>query len=197
MFSVGFTNTVMSLSVNDSRWRVIRGDSPIPPDLNWARNRHRQEDNVVILESSPPSSPTSQLLADILLEPAPRGEGHRGTSLGPTGSDDEVDNGDFDVDAPADAEADQTEGIEGEVDPDASEVEEVEEADEEEEEEDEPIFDASAIGLKEISNLASFTVSSYKPGCGVKELRDDDVNQYWQYAFPLLTGSDFISDTFA
>ncbi|KAH9997681.1 anaphase-promoting complex, subunit 10-domain-containing protein [Xylariaceae sp. FL0662B] len=46
--------------------------------------------------------------------------------------------------------------------------------------EEEPPFDASAVGLKEISNLASFTVSSYKPGCGVKELRDDDVNQFWQ-----------------
>ncbi|XXH05232.1 hypothetical protein Hte_011657 [Hypoxylon texense] len=53
-----------------------------------------------------------------------------------------------------------------------------------EEEEDgpdeEPPFDPSAAGLKEISNLASFTVSSYKPGCGVKELRDDDINQFWQ-----------------
>ncbi|KAL7624559.1 hypothetical protein AAE478_006126 [Parahypoxylon ruwenzoriense] len=46
--------------------------------------------------------------------------------------------------------------------------------------EEEPQFDPSAIGLKEISNLASFTVSSYKPGCGVKELRDDDINQFWQ-----------------
>lgn len=43
-----------------------------------------------------------------------------------------------------------------------------------------PQFDPSAMGLKEISNLASFTVSSSKPGCGVKELRDDDVNQFWQ-----------------
>ena len=50
-------------------------------------------------------------------------------------------------------------------------------------EDEEPPFDASAIGLKEISNLASFTVSSYKPGCGVKELRDDDVNQFWQYVY--------------
>ncbi|KAI0385504.1 anaphase-promoting complex, subunit 10-domain-containing protein [Hypomontagnella monticulosa] len=61
-----------------------------------------------------------------------------------------------------------------------------EEDDEEQDEEDEdiqieePAFDPSAVGLKEISNLASFTVSSYKPGCGVKELRDDDVNQFWQ-----------------
>ncbi|KAI2615098.1 anaphase-promoting complex, subunit 10-domain-containing protein [Hypoxylon sp. NC1633] len=35
-------------------------------------------------------------------------------------------------------------------------------------------------GLKEISNLASFTVSSYKPGCGVKELLSDDIHQFWQ-----------------
>ncbi|KAI1457941.1 anaphase-promoting complex, subunit 10-domain-containing protein [Annulohypoxylon moriforme] len=55
-----------------------------------------------------------------------------------------------------------------------------EEEDEEEGHEDDAPFDASAVGLKEISNLASFTVSSYKPGCGVKELRDDDVNQFWQ-----------------
>ncbi|KAI1078524.1 anaphase-promoting complex, subunit 10-domain-containing protein [Whalleya microplaca] len=55
-----------------------------------------------------------------------------------------------------------------------------EEEGEEEVHEDEPPFDPSAVGLKEISNLASFTVSSYKPGCGVKELRDDDVNQFWQ-----------------
>ncbi|KAI1091149.1 anaphase-promoting complex, subunit 10-domain-containing protein [Rostrohypoxylon terebratum] len=55
-----------------------------------------------------------------------------------------------------------------------------EEEDDDEGREDEAPFDASAVGLKEISNLASFTVSSYKPGCGVKELRDDDVNQFWQ-----------------
>lgn len=46
--------------------------------------------------------------------------------------------------------------------------------------EDEPPFDPASVGLKEISNLASFTVSSYKPGCGVKELRDDDIHLFWQ-----------------
>lgn len=46
--------------------------------------------------------------------------------------------------------------------------------------EDEPPFDPASVGLKEISNLASFTVSSYKPGCGVKELRDDDAHLFWQ-----------------
>ncbi|KAK9772202.1 hypothetical protein SCAR479_11057 [Seiridium cardinale] len=58
--------------------------------------------------------------------------------------------------------------------------EDAEEGEEEEGEDDEPLFDPASVGLKEISNLASFTVSSYKPGCGVKELRDDDVHLFWQ-----------------
>lgn len=37
-------------------------------------------------------------------------------------------------------------------------------------------------GLKEIGNLASWTVSSFKPGCGIDALRDDDVSMFWQYA---------------
>ncbi len=36
-------------------------------------------------------------------------------------------------------------------------------------------------GLREIGNLASWTVSTFKPGCGVQALRDDDTNQFWQY----------------
>lgn len=51
-------------------------------------------------------------------------------------------------------------------------------------EEEEPPFDPASVGLKEISNLASFTVSSYKPGCGVKELRDDDIHLFWQQVNP-------------
>ncbi|KAF7958163.1 hypothetical protein EAE96_003725 [Botrytis aclada] len=43
-----------------------------------------------------------------------------------------------------------------------------------------PIFDPAALGLKEIGNLASWTVSSSKPGCGVLALRDDDTNLFWQ-----------------
>ncbi|KAI0457306.1 anaphase-promoting complex, subunit 10-domain-containing protein [Xylaria acuta] len=85
---------------------------------------------------------------------------------------------DGDLDVVAGADVDRIEGSEGAVEHEVDEVREVEDA-EEEEEEEQP-FDASAVGLKEISNLASFTVSSYKPGCGVKELRDDDANQYWQ-----------------
>lgn len=41
-------------------------------------------------------------------------------------------------------------------------------------------FDPSALGLKEISNLGKFTVSSHKPGSGVDELRSDDTELYWQ-----------------
>lgn len=42
----------------------------------------------------------------------------------------------------------------------------------------EPPFDAT--GLKDIGNLASWTVSTFKPGCGVDELRNDDTNLFWQ-----------------
>jgi anaphase-promoting complex subunit 10 len=42
-------------------------------------------------------------------------------------------------------------------------------------------FDPSSLGLKEISNLGKFTVSSHKPGSGVEELRSDDTELYWQY----------------
>lgn len=42
-------------------------------------------------------------------------------------------------------------------------------------------FDPNALGLKEISNLGKFTVSSHKPGSGVDELRSDDTELYWQY----------------
>jgi anaphase-promoting complex subunit 10 len=35
-------------------------------------------------------------------------------------------------------------------------------------------------GLKEIGNLASWTVSSAKPGNGVEQMRDEDTNLFWQ-----------------
>lgn len=44
-------------------------------------------------------------------------------------------------------------------------------------------FDPSALGLKEIGNLASWTVSSCKPGCGVEALRDEDTGLFWQCVF--------------
>jgi anaphase-promoting complex subunit 10 len=38
----------------------------------------------------------------------------------------------------------------------------------------------SLHGLKEIGNLASWTVSTAKPGNGVEQLRDEDTSQFWQ-----------------
>ncbi|EPS41042.1 hypothetical protein H072_5072 [Dactylellina haptotyla CBS 200.50] len=38
----------------------------------------------------------------------------------------------------------------------------------------------SLAGLKEIGHLASWTVSTSKPGCGVAELRSEDTNLFWQ-----------------
>ncbi|KHN99171.1 Anaphase-promoting complex, subunit 10/DOC domain protein [Metarhizium album ARSEF 1941] len=42
------------------------------------------------------------------------------------------------------------------------------------------LVDPATLGLKEISNLGRFTVSSHKPGNGVEELRSDDLKLYWQ-----------------
>ncbi len=42
----------------------------------------------------------------------------------------------------------------------------------------EPQFDTT--GLKEIGNLASWTVSTHKPGSGVEALRADDTTLFWQ-----------------
>jgi anaphase-promoting complex subunit 10 len=41
-------------------------------------------------------------------------------------------------------------------------------------------FNAAALGLKEINNLAHFGVSSHRPGNGVAELLSDDLDKYWQ-----------------
>ncbi|KAK0121691.1 anaphase promoting complex subunit doc1 [Cadophora gregata] len=78
------------------------------------------------------------------------------------------------------------EGLDGEEN--GEEEGEEEEGDEEDEEgaiEEVPMeidspFDPAALGLKEIGNLASWTVSSCKPGCGVDALRDDDTGLFWQ-----------------
>ncbi|RFU78846.1 anaphase-promoting complex subunit 10 [Trichoderma arundinaceum] len=50
----------------------------------------------------------------------------------------------------------------------------------EEEQELLPMMDPAVFGLKEISNLGKFTVSSHKPGNGVEQLRSDDLASYWQ-----------------
>lgn len=159
------------LALGDSRWRVVRGDRPLPLNQAWNPHQHYEDEGITTREMA--LSPFSQLFADILTERMTRQDLLPPRDRGFAGSDD----GDFDVGAGVDTGPHLMEGGEGHVEHDHSGVEDVEE---EEEDEEQP-FDASAVGLKEISNLASFIVSSYKPGCGVKELRDDDVNQYWQY----------------
>ncbi|PHH50722.1 Anaphase-promoting complex subunit 10, partial [Ceratocystis fimbriata CBS 114723] len=77
-------------------------------------------------------------------------------------------------------------GVDIEVEDDMHHEEEEEEEEEEDEEGDEDEFDQEALrdpashGLKEISNLGRFTVSSQKQGNGVEELRSDDLKLYWQ-----------------
>ncbi|KAG9243429.1 anaphase-promoting complex, subunit 10-domain-containing protein [Calycina marina] len=41
-------------------------------------------------------------------------------------------------------------------------------------------FDPTALGFKEIGNLASWTVSTCKPGSGVEALRHEDTQLFWQ-----------------
>lgn len=53
-------------------------------------------------------------------------------------------------------------------------------ADEDQAQDVAPPFDPATAGLKEISNLARFTVSSHKPGHGVEELKSDDLKHFWQ-----------------
>ncbi|KAI0161330.1 anaphase-promoting complex, subunit 10-domain-containing protein [Xylariaceae sp. FL1272] len=115
----------------------------------------------------------AELFTDLRQERAALRAAGEGTRQSDSSDEDDEDLQDLDADG--DGEADTTADVDGDMDAEAFEDDDVEE-----EGQEEPPFDASAVGLKEISNLASFTVSSYKPGCGVKELRDDDVNQYWQ-----------------
>lgn len=71
---------------------------------------------------------------------------------------------------------------EDDYEPEDTSVEDLEPNHEEEHEghEHTPPFDPAAAGLKEISNLGKFTVSSHKQGNGVEELRSDDLKLYWQ-----------------
>ncbi|KAI1275704.1 anaphase-promoting complex, subunit 10-domain-containing protein [Xylaria sp. FL0933] len=173
MASPGALPRALSLPV-DSRWRVIRGAHTLPSNQTWTHEQHQGEEGTIT--TSIPLSLFSQFFADLLSGGIARQELLHPPIQGFTGSGD----GDLDVDAEVDVEGHEhhIEGGDGDIEHDHEESE-VEEVDDAEEDEEQP-FDASAVGLKEISNLASFTVSSYKPGCGVKELRDDDVNQYWQ-----------------
>jgi len=79
-----------------------------------------------------------------------------------------------------DESLDGEENEEGEGEEDEGDEEDEEGAIEEVPMEIDSPFDPAALGLKEIGNLASWTVSSCKPGCGVDALRDDDTGLFWQ-----------------
>ncbi|KAI9754805.1 MAG: GABA-specific high-affinity permease [Chaenotheca gracillima] len=59
-----------------------------------------------------------------------------------------------------------------------ADIEDMEEDAETDTVENHPALDMST--LKEIGNLASWTVSTAKPGCGVDALRSEDTNLFWQ-----------------
>ncbi|KAL3467499.1 galactose-binding domain-like protein [Aspergillus heterothallicus] len=84
-----------------------------------------------------------------------------------------------------DVEGDEVELSEGE-DIEGVDEDEIEEHDVDVEDEDEMMHDRDKSpsplpsDLREISSLASWTVSTHKPGCGVSALRNTDHTQYWQ-----------------
>ncbi|KEY64084.1 hypothetical protein S7711_07446 [Stachybotrys chartarum IBT 7711] len=63
---------------------------------------------------------------------------------------------------------------------DQYEAEDTSVEDQAEEQEAIALIDPATAGLKEISNLGKFTVSSHKPGNGVEALRSDDLKLFWQ-----------------
>lgn len=60
------------------------------------------------------------------------------------------------------------------------------EEDEEDLEDEALMLEPNPPGLKEISNLGKFTVSTHKQDSGVEELRSDDLGKFWQYVLPML-----------
>lgn len=80
-----------------------------------------------------------------------------------------------------DDDEDDDDELHGPVGEDGEEVD-VEGVEEDDDEDDGAVisFDPMLLGLKEINNLAHFSVSSHKPGNGVEELLHDDLNKYWQ-----------------
>ncbi|KAI9705164.1 MAG: anaphase promoting complex subunit doc1 [Bogoriella megaspora] len=92
---------------------------------------------------------------------------------------------DFEVQSDEDAlvtEAHELEEDEEELDDAAMEDLEAEEEDDEQDTDPHPAttLPPHSSALREISNLASWTVSTSKPGCGVSALRNPSTNQFWQ-----------------
>ncbi|KAK6346303.1 anaphase promoting complex subunit doc1 [Orbilia blumenaviensis] len=96
----------------------------------------------------------------------------------------------LDNDETDEEEEEEQSGVEEGDEEEGEDVEGDEEEEEEEDIEEEGVDGADAsgdgqatpplVGLKEIGHLASWTVSTSKPGCGVAELRSEDTNLFWQ-----------------
>ncbi|CAG7554868.1 unnamed protein product [Fusarium equiseti] len=94
-----------------------------------------------------------------------------------------ADEEDSEVDQPSgspEEHEDENSSIEEEDAEEDEYADEEDDVDEEQAQDIAPLFDPATAGLKEISNLARFTVSSHKPGNGVEELKSDDLKQFWQ-----------------
>ncbi|KAI9808178.1 MAG: hypothetical protein M1825_004635 [Sarcosagium campestre] len=89
-----------------------------------------------------------------------------------------------DADAMEDVEAAHDDEEEEEVEDEDDEDDELDDDDEDEDDEGSPETEkmepVDLSNLREIGNLASWTVSTAKPGCGVEALRDEDTNLFWQ-----------------
>ncbi|KAH0538427.1 hypothetical protein FGG08_004975 [Glutinoglossum americanum] len=81
---------------------------------------------------------------------------------------------------PSPAQVPGTETLDSSTEEDLVDASGGDEDEDEDNAETEKAEEFSTAGLKEIGNLASWTVSTAKPGCGVEALRDEDVNLFWQ-----------------
>ncbi|CRG89448.1 Anaphase-promoting complex subunit 10 [Talaromyces islandicus] len=127
---------------------------------------------------------------DTLTPAAAAGHGREGSQMSELGDTTEGDENNFDLEGEFNSVIDHVDGDEEDVDEGDEDVvveeEEEEEEDEEDEDEDEEMHDRDRSAsppppeLREISSLASWTVSTHKPGCGVAALRSPSPEQFWQ-----------------
>ncbi|PQK13986.1 hypothetical protein BB8028_0004g09170 [Beauveria bassiana] len=129
--------------------------------------------------SMPLGSDASDSDPDLSVLAMARGSGRTGAAQGPASANTLEEQVLLQQQAEAMAYEDEVMSQEQYEAEDTSIDEQVEE-EEEEQDEQEVLVDPASIGLKEISNLGKFTVSSHKPGHGVQELRSDDLKLYWQ-----------------
>ncbi|KAL1953225.1 hypothetical protein VTO42DRAFT_3367 [Malbranchea cinnamomea] len=145
------------------------------PNVDGASGSASREQDIPQL--LPPADSVSMATAQRLQAAAAvvgRGGGHSEMEEDPGEESIPGDRSDFDEEL-------QDEDIEVDEEEMEGEEEQRQEDDDEEMQEDER-FSSAPIppNLREISSLASWTVSSYKPGCGVAALRNPSPSLFWQ-----------------